>query len=204
LQQIPLDQHLPECVFPLWAIDERLSSADTFSVLPTELKDMVLSHLSSKDIGNLRLASRTFRQLPNRLFFRLIRDELPWFWEIDELRAACAEHREPLYNMQNPLLSQLLSVHAVRERELLDRDMNWLEVYKKLCLLKKAMLGVRNRVRIWTVVEEVVARIARLRENGWSQVEPTNEERESGLVTNGCYCPLCDPTPSKKRSRGDD
>jgi hypothetical protein len=162
-------------------------------VLPTELKDMVLSHLSSKDIGNLRLASRTFQQLPNRLFFRLIRDELPWFWEIDELRAACAEYCEPLYNMQNPLLSQLLSVHAVRERELLDRDMNWLEVYKKLCLLKKLMLGVRNRARIWTVVEEVVARIARLREKGWSQVEPTIEERESGLVTNGCYCPLCNP-----------
>ena len=154
---------------------------------------MVLSHLSSKDIGNLRLASRTFQQLPNRLFFRLIRDELPWFWEIDELRAACAEYCEPLYNMQNPLLSQLLSVHAVRGRELLDRDMNWLEVYKKLCLLKKSMLGVRNRARIWTVVEEVVARIARLREKGWSQVEPTIEERESGLVTNGCYCPLCNP-----------
>jgi hypothetical protein len=154
---------------------------------------MVLSHLSSKDIGNLRLASRTFRQLPNRLFFRLVQDELPWFWEIDELRAACAEYCERLYNMQNPLLSQLLSVHAVRERKLLERDMNWLEVYKKLCLLKKAMLGVRNRARIWTVVEEVVARIARLREKGWSQVEPTNEERESGLVNNGAYCPRCNP-----------
>ena len=154
---------------------------------------MVLSHLSSKDIGNLRLASRTFRQLPNRLFFRLVQDELPWFWEIDELRAACAEYCERLYNMQNPLLSQLLSVHAVRERKLLERDMNWLEVYKKLCLLKKAMLGVRNRARIWTVVEEVVARIARLREKGWSQVEPTNGERESGLVNNGPYCPRCNP-----------
>jgi hypothetical protein len=123
----------------------------------------------------------------------LIRDELPWFWEIDELRAACAEYRERLYNMQNPLLRQLLSVHVMREREFLERDMNWLEVYKKLCLLKKAMLGVRNRARIWTVVEEVVARIARLREKGWSQVEPTNEERDSGLVNNGPYCPRCNP-----------
>jgi len=58
--------------------------------------------------------------------------------------------------------------------------------------LKKGMLGVRNRARIWSVVEEVVARIDRLRKEGWSNIEPTGEEREKGLVRNRIYCPRCE------------
>jgi hypothetical protein len=70
------------------------------------------------------------------------------------------------------------------------RDVNWLEVYKKLCSLKKGMLGLRNRARIWNAVE-VVARIARLRAKGWAHVEPTDEERKQRFVKNEFYCPRC-------------
>jgi hypothetical protein len=70
------------------------------SVLPTELKDMVLLHLASKDIGNLRLASRTFRQLPGCLFLSLTQDELPWFRQFDELKVIFAEYCERLSNKQ--------------------------------------------------------------------------------------------------------
>jgi len=63
---------------------------------------MLLSHLSSKDIGNLRLAARSFRQLPKQLFLRLIQDELPWFWEFDELKVADDEYWRRLYSEHDP------------------------------------------------------------------------------------------------------
>lgn len=51
---------------------------------------------------------------------------------------------------------------------------------------------MRNRARIWNVVEEVVKRIDRLRKEGWFDVEPTGEEREKELVKNWIYCPRCE------------
>jgi hypothetical protein len=150
---------------------------------------MILSQLSSRDIGSLRLASRSFRQLPKQLFFRLIQDELPWFWEFDELKAADDEFWKRFYSDQDPESS---SERIKRSKEgNFTTDVNWLEVYKKLCSLKKGTLGVRNRARIWNVLEEVVARISRLREEGRSQLEPTDEERKMGLVKNDIYCTRC-------------
>lgn len=61
------------------------SEIDIFSILPPELLTEILWNLSAKDIANLRLASRSFRALPPILFKHLIRTEMPYFWEIDEL-----------------------------------------------------------------------------------------------------------------------
>ena len=57
------------------------NSSDIFGKLPGELRDMVLTSLGSRDIANLRLASRTFRHLPITLWRELITKELPWIWE---------------------------------------------------------------------------------------------------------------------------
>jgi hypothetical protein len=54
---------------------------DLFGKLPEELRDMVLAPLSSADIANLRLASRSFRHLPFTLWHDLIKKEMPWIWE---------------------------------------------------------------------------------------------------------------------------
>lgn len=82
-------------------------------------------------------------------------------------------------------------------------NVNWLIVYKQLCVLKKGVLGVRNRARIWHLVEEVVKRIVNLRErltdpDGYAveageyfPAEPTNDEVDAGLVRNSIYCPRC-------------
>lgn len=156
---------------------------------------MILSQLSSEEIGSLRLASRSFRQLPKQLFLRLIQDELPWFWEFQELTAADDEFWRRLYRDQYLAKSGLprLDERIRRSQEgNFTRDVNWREVYKKLCSLRKGILGVRNRARIWNVVEEVVARIGRLREEGWSQVELTDKERQDGVFKNWLYCPRCD------------
>ena len=42
---------------------------------------MVTQYCSSKDIANLRLASRAFRQIPIIQFRRFVIEEMPWLWE---------------------------------------------------------------------------------------------------------------------------
>ncbi|KAK5126435.1 hypothetical protein LTR85_010671 [Meristemomyces frigidus] len=57
-------------------------SEDAFAVLPHELRMLILAELPSKDVANLRLASRTFRQLPIDFFHDLLLREMPWLWEL--------------------------------------------------------------------------------------------------------------------------
>lgn len=181
---------------------------DTFSIMPAELKSLILSHLSSTDIGRLRLASRSFRQLPKRLFLRLIQDELPWFWEFNELKQMDDAWWREWFKNDDPKNPQRTEEQASRIRKSREGNftegVNWLLVYKQLCILKKGMLGVRNRVRIWSVVEQVVQRISDLREtltdlsthnlrsHGEFSVEPTLDEMDKGLVRNNIYCPRCE------------
>lgn len=49
---------------------------------------MVLDHLGSKDIANLRLATSVFRELPTILFRRLFFEDMPWLWEASDLEVA--------------------------------------------------------------------------------------------------------------------
>lgn len=67
------------CVFSQAQAD--FPSSDIFSKLPSEIRSMVLSQLTSKDIATLRLASRSFRELPQSLFRERLLQEKPWFWE---------------------------------------------------------------------------------------------------------------------------
>ena len=55
---------------------------DPFSVLSAELRLEILEYLDSISIAALRLSSRAFRQLPQSLFYTLLRKELPSLWEI--------------------------------------------------------------------------------------------------------------------------
>lgn len=61
------------------------AETDIFSTLPPELRTEILRGLPARDIASLRLASRSFRALPASLFKDLIRREMPYFWEIDDL-----------------------------------------------------------------------------------------------------------------------
>lgn len=64
------------------------SARDPFQLLSPELRIMLLDLLESKDVANLRLCSKVFSQLPRSYFRRLIRREMPWVWEIDDLQAS--------------------------------------------------------------------------------------------------------------------
>ena len=64
---------------------------DPFSGLAAEITIMVLDHLESKDIANLRLATPVFRQLPTILFRRLFLEDMPWLIEVKELDVASVD-----------------------------------------------------------------------------------------------------------------
>lgn len=64
---------------PFAACSTALShESDLFERLPEELRDIVLSQLTSKDITNLRLAGRAFRHLPITLWHDLMMKNWPW------------------------------------------------------------------------------------------------------------------------------
>ncbi|PVH89599.1 hypothetical protein DL98DRAFT_564913 [Cadophora sp. DSE1049] len=152
---------------------------DPFSTLPPELKNKILSTLSPAEITALRLSSRSFRQLPKQIFKSFIAEEMPWFWEIDEIRREVEEgYREAFSKELEDLgmdfdaggLECLEGVmpedwlRFVRERmEGRAMDVNWLEVYKQLRVMEKGCLGVRNRKRVWGVMGEVVGMIEGVR-----------------------------------------
>ena len=56
--------------------------SDPFAKLPDELRMHVLSYLQSSSIAQLRVASRSFAQLPISLWYDLLRREIPSLWEI--------------------------------------------------------------------------------------------------------------------------
>jgi len=156
------------------------NNTDIFCKLSTELLYMVLSHLSSKEIGSLRLTTRSCRQLPKSCFQRLIKAELPWFWEFDQLRELGVAYQKKTSPAQEGYHNEKI---------------NWLKIYKRLRSLESSVLGLRNRVRVWGVAEEIVERISDLRQRHVDGLEsvPTDEEREAGLVKHDFYCPKCVP-----------
>lgn len=68
--------------------DESTASSpadDPFAALSAELRLALLNLLDTRDVANLRLSSRPFRQLPQSYFRRLVLDEMPWVWEVSSL-----------------------------------------------------------------------------------------------------------------------
>ena len=64
------------------------SFQDPFSQLSAEITGMILDHLGSKEIAKLRLASPVFRQLPTILFRRLLLEDMPWLFEVKDLKVS--------------------------------------------------------------------------------------------------------------------
>ncbi|RSL98801.1 hypothetical protein CDV31_012432 [Fusarium ambrosium] len=63
------------------AVSAATHPRDLFSRLPGEVRMFILLQLGFKDIANLRLASRTFLQLPRSLFYELTLRDTPWLYE---------------------------------------------------------------------------------------------------------------------------
>jgi len=66
----------------------------TINSLPNEVVEKILDYLSSKDIANLRLVSRRFRQFPHHEFRTFVAQEFPWLWERREPEGKNGIHNE--------------------------------------------------------------------------------------------------------------
>lgn len=111
------------------------ATQDAFAKLPRELSLLILSQLSSNDIASIRLASRSFQQLPISFFHSLILREMPWLWEAWKIPPGSYSHWACLGSDEIG--------HAIQQRDL-------------------AILDVRDYVRI--VGEELPELKERLRE----------------------------------------
>ncbi|KAL3483822.1 hypothetical protein BJX62DRAFT_230717 [Aspergillus germanicus] len=58
------------------------TSSDVFACSSADLRFLILQHLVASEMASLRQASRTFYHLPASFWYRLIRQEKPWLWEI--------------------------------------------------------------------------------------------------------------------------
>ncbi|KAJ3544657.1 hypothetical protein NM208_g2939 [Fusarium decemcellulare] len=148
------------------AVSTETAPADLFSRLPEELRMTILMQLSYKDIANLRLASRTFLQLPMSLFYQLAIRDMPWlyeawsslpisFWatttqsEIRELSDLSSASRPTT----SPVMLSRTKTDWCRLKTLLSS--NW-----------KTLPGLQNRRRIWNDCQKILDRVDRYRAQG--------------------------------------
>ncbi|KAI9046062.1 F-box protein [Aspergillus affinis] len=165
----------------------RDESADPLAVLPLDIRLLVLDYLGSRDIANLRLASRAYEQLPVGLWYRLIREEMPWLWEAwDETERG---HRPSLWTSVTANGARLLNqrrqhyTRVLREEGHVDNlddaldyllpwpesatpshklprgQTNWYQLYTEVKRNWPQLKGLRNRQRIWEDVDEIIYRI---------------------------------------------
>ena len=69
------------------------SAKDPFQALSPELRALLLELLASSDVANLRLSSKAFSQLPQTYFKHLIRQEMPWVWELHDTNSGIEPKR---------------------------------------------------------------------------------------------------------------
>lgn len=180
---------------PFAACSTALSyKSDLFGRLPEELRNIILSQLSSKDIANLRLASRVFRHLPITLWHDLLKKELPWIWEawsdqpypalacttrnefdlVDNALHSRLEALKALKGDQQTAIGEARSEHKKRHAELLEPRQvqrlhrlgtDWYWLYCQINQEWKNIKGLQNRERIWKTLEFVVRRVDRPEED---------------------------------------
>jgi len=106
---------------------------DHFSAsLPADLLDVIISLniLSSKDITNMRLVSRTFSQLPNWVFRQRLQTDMPWFFE-----ASILDPRKTNWEMLYKYLKVWQNIKGLQNRKRIWKDVteivNQIEGYRK-------------------------------------------------------------------------
>lgn len=163
-------------------------NSDLFARLPEELRDIVLSQLTSKDIANLRLASRAFRHLPITLWHDLMKKELPWIWEswsdrpypalacttrnefeaVDEALNSRIQTLVALKGDQQAAFEEARSEHKKSYDALLKPQpvqrlhrlrTDWYWLYCQINREWKNIKGLQNRERVWKTLEFVVRRV---------------------------------------------
>lgn len=152
----------------------RYISRDLFSRLPQDVHTAVLRYLGSRDIASLRLAPRTFSQLPIALWRRLLAEEMSWLWELWTTDApyfwATVTERDILAHKivsdgPDPNGDFYITGHTIdvakRQAEwALPKPplygTNWYMLYRDIKRHWGELKGLRNRQRIWNHLEKMV------------------------------------------------
>lgn len=164
------------------------SQADFLSVLPAEIQLMIIDYLGSSDITSLSIASRAFAKLPNSVWYRLVRREMPWLWEAwDE--SECNHSPSLWTNVTTAEMKSVIRARSTYAKALCEdgytehtaeivaeyrfplsviipdqvklprMTTDWRRVLVQIQLNWDRLKGLQNRQRIWVDVEEVVRRI---------------------------------------------
>lgn len=157
---------------------------DVFTFMPPEICLLITSYLNASDITNLRIASKVFTKLPNSVWLRLIREEMPWLWESHHdgvvhkpsIWTAVTANDLKVLRSERELYSEILGGDDTSTREMVDfllpfpkevpgqlilprESTNWQAVYTEIKKNWSKLKGLQNRKRIWEDVEEILKRI---------------------------------------------
>jgi acyl carrier protein phosphodiesterase len=178
---------------------------DIFMNLPSEIINSIILHMSIDDVLKIRNVSKAFWRLDSNVFRRLIERDFPWFWEFEEFRQTIElwNSTSPVQAHQRELLTSWRSGLGPT-RQSLDKQFyepDWFAVYQQLQILQYKLPGLKNRKRIWALIEEIMYRIETLRENLAEELIeegvvrlpaiPSAVERYPGLTVNWRDCMGC-------------
>jgi hypothetical protein len=157
---------------------------DCLGALPLDLRLHIVTFLDSTDLMNLRAASRAFTTLPNGVWYRLVRQDMPWLFEAwsEEIQHTPSfwttltanevkyldNVRQRYFNVlkdENMTQDGILDFLMTRPRDVPNQvklpkaNTNWHQVYTQIKANWGRLKGLQNRQRIWEDVEEIIRRI---------------------------------------------
>lgn len=158
---------------------------DLLASLPLDIRLYIVDFLGSVDTTNLRIASKSFTKLPNSVWYRFVREEMPWLWEAwDEAESlhipspwtTVTANEVAFLNKTRKQYSRVLSDEYMPTDKIVDyllpppsaisdqmrlfrANTDWRQVYTRIKRNWGWLRGLRNRRRIWEDVEEIIRRI---------------------------------------------
>ncbi|KAL2831471.1 hypothetical protein BDW59DRAFT_169731 [Aspergillus cavernicola] len=165
--------------------DNRTLAVDHLTSLPLDIRLLIVDYLGSNDITTLRISSRAFTHLPDSVWYRLVREEMPWLWEVldesetphipspwttmtanevrfqEETREQYSRQLRDEYNPPDKIIDYLLPLPSapLDPMKLPRANKNWHRVYTQIKRNWGMLKGLRNRRRIWEDIEEIIRRI---------------------------------------------
>ncbi|CEL03816.1 hypothetical protein ASPCAL04959 [Aspergillus calidoustus] len=175
---------------------------DRLGALPLDLRLLIVSFLGSDDITNLRAASRAFTHLPNGVWYRLVRQDMPWLFEawdeeiqhtpsfwttmtaneikyVDNVRERYSTVLRNEHMGEDGILDHLLPWQraVTGQIKLPKATTNWHQVYVQIKGNWGNLKGLRNRQRIWEDMEEIIRRIRKY-ENQSGSARGNNDDED--------------------------
>ncbi|KAL4996659.1 hypothetical protein BDV10DRAFT_171576 [Aspergillus recurvatus] len=161
------------------------SLTNRIASLPLDIRLHIIGFLGPTDIMRLRATAKAFKQLPNGVWYRLVREEMPWLWEawdgselnhtpspwtmmtanevkfLNETRKSYLQVLSDGTTVLDGAVEYLLPCTSLGAESvnLPKANTNWHQVYTTIKRNWGRLKGLRNRQRIWEDVAEIIRRI---------------------------------------------